>query len=77
MNSGKLYSVEDAAAFLGGVSRYSIYAWVNQGRLKKTKIGTRVMISERDLQSFLDQCNPEPSTAPSPSSITIDKRGVL
>lgn len=76
MNSGKLYSVEDAAAFLGGVSKFSIYAWVNQGRLKKTKVGTRVMISERDLQNFVDRCNPEPSRAPSPSSTTTDKGGL-
>ncbi len=76
MDSGKLYSVEDAAAFLGGVSRYSIYAWVNQGRLKKTKVGSRVMIRESDLQKFLDQCNPEPSTTPNSSSITTDKRGL-
>jgi excisionase family DNA binding protein len=53
-----LLSVEQAAERLGGVSRWSIYSWLSQGRLRKTKVGSRVMIRESDLQAFIDQCNP-------------------
>jgi excisionase family DNA binding protein len=54
-----LLSVEEAAQRLGGVSRWSIYSWLSQGRLRKTKIGSRVMIAESDLQAFIARCNPE------------------
>jgi excisionase family DNA binding protein len=56
-----LLSVEEATRRLGGVSRWTVYAWMSQGRLRKTKVGRRVMISERDLEAFIDRCNPEPS----------------
>ncbi len=54
-----LLSVEQAAERLGGVSRWSIYAWLSKGRLRKTKVGSRVMIAESDLEAFLANCNPE------------------
>jgi excisionase family DNA binding protein len=53
-----LLSVEESAQRLGGVSRWSIYAWMGQGRLRKTKVGSRVMIRESDLQDFIARCNP-------------------
>jgi excisionase family DNA binding protein len=55
----EIRSVEEAARRLGGVSKWTIYAWLSQGKLKKTKIGGRVMISETDLQAFIAACNPE------------------
>ena len=58
-----LLSVEEAAQKLGGVSRWSVYAWMSQGRLRKTKVGSRVMVAEGDLEAFIAQCNPE-SPAP-------------
>ena len=54
-----LLNVDEAAKRLGGVSRWSIYSWMSTGRLKKTKIGRRVMIAKNDLQDFVDRCNPE------------------
>jgi excisionase family DNA binding protein len=60
-----LLSVEEAAQRLGGVSRWSIYAWLSQGRIRKTKVGSRVMIDESDLQAFVAACNPE-SAVPTP-----------
>ena len=54
-----LLSVDEAALKLGGVSRWTIYSWLSQGWLRKTKVGSRVMIAERDLQAFLAKCNPE------------------
>lgn len=35
------------------VSRYTVYAHINQGRLKRTVFGDRVLISESDLDSYL------------------------
>lgn len=52
-----LLSVPEAARRLGGVSKWSIYCWISQGRLRKTKVGSRVMIAEKDLRDFLDECN--------------------
>jgi excisionase family DNA binding protein len=54
-----LLSVEQAAERLGGVSRWTLYAWMSKGLLRKTKVGSRVMVSEADLQAFLARCNPE------------------
>jgi excisionase family DNA binding protein len=69
-----LLSVEQAAERLGGVSKWSIYAWISQKRLRKTKVGSRVMIAERDLQAFLDECNRDAPAAP---AATIDDGGAL
>jgi excisionase family DNA binding protein len=62
-----LLSVEEAALKLGGVSRWTIYSWMSKGRLRKTKVGSRVMVAEADLQSFLDSCNPESVGNPPPA----------
>ena len=52
-----LLSVEEAARRLGGVSRWTVYSWTSQGRLRKTKVGGRTMFREKDLQAFIDECN--------------------
>lgn len=54
-----LLSVEDAAQRLGGISRWTLYAWMSQGRLRKTKVGSRVMIAEHDIEEFIESCNPQ------------------
>lgn len=59
MDSGKLYSVEDAAVFLGGISKWTVHAWLAKGKLRRTKVGARTMIRECDLQAFIARCNPE------------------
>lgn len=68
-----LLSVEEAAQRLGGVSRWSIYAWMSQGRLRKTKIGSRVMIADRDLHAFIASCNPEPDVSVRSDSAVIER----
>ena len=67
-----LLSVDEAASKLGGVSRWTIYSWLSQGRLRKTKVGSRVMIAERDLQNFIASCNPARPT-PDDSSSPVQK----
>lgn len=52
-----LYSVEEAAKILGGVSKWTIHAWLSQGKIKKTKVGSRTMIRESELEAFLAECN--------------------
>ena len=53
-----LLSIDEAARRLGGLSKYTIHAWLSKGRLRRTKVGTRTMIRESDLQTFIDSCNP-------------------
>jgi excisionase family DNA binding protein len=64
MESDKLYSVKDAAAFLGGISTWTVHAWLAKGKLRRTKVGSRTMIRESDLQAFINQCNPSSSLVP-------------
>jgi excisionase family DNA binding protein len=63
MTMERLFSVEEAAIRLGGLSKYTIHAWLSSGKLRRTKIGSRTMIKESDLQGFITGCNPE-SSAP-------------
>ena len=58
MEAGKLYSVEDAAVLLGGISKWTVYAWLAKGKIQRTKVGRRTMISGQHLRAFLDRCNP-------------------
>lgn len=48
-----LFSVKESAKRLGGISPWTVYAWVCQGRLRKVKIGSRTMIAESELQRFI------------------------
>lgn len=56
----QLLSVEQAAERLGGISKWTVHAWLSNGKLRRTKVGRRTMIRESDLQSFVEGCNPEP-----------------
>lgn len=55
----KLMSVEQAAERLGGISKWTVHAWLSKGKLRRTKVGSRTMICESDLQAFVAKCNPE------------------
>ncbi len=57
MTTEKLYSVQDAATFLGGISKWTVHAWLAKGKLRRTKVGSRTMIRESDLQAFIAGCN--------------------
>jgi excisionase family DNA binding protein len=54
MDLDKLYSVSEATKLLGGISKWTIYAWLSQGRLQRTKVGSRTMIRESELQKVID-----------------------
>jgi excisionase family DNA binding protein len=44
-----LVSVQEAARLLGGISKWTIYAWCSQGKLHKTKVGRRTMLRQTEL----------------------------
>ena len=50
----RLYSVEDAAQYLGGLSKYTIHAWLSSGKLRRTKVGSRTMIRESELERVIE-----------------------
>jgi excisionase family DNA binding protein len=50
-----LYSVEEAAKKLGGISKFTIYSWLSRGMLERTKVGGRTMIRESSLLKLLAQ----------------------
>ena len=52
-----LYSLGEAARKLGGISIWTVRAWLSQGRLRPTKVGRRTMVSERELERFLAECS--------------------
>jgi excisionase family DNA binding protein len=52
-----LYSVSEAARMLGGISRFTIYAWMSRGLLERTRVGGRVMVRESSLVKLLEQGN--------------------
>lgn len=52
----ELFSVPETARRLGGVSTWTVYAWLSQGRLQRTKVGSRTMVSASAIREFLNQC---------------------
>ena len=48
-----LLSVDEAARKLGGLSKYTIHAWLSSGKLQRTKVGSRTMIRESELQRIV------------------------
>lgn len=61
----KLLSVPQAAALLGGISKWTVHAWLSQGKLQRTKVGGRTMIRESELQRVIQDGgkSPGPSRA--------------
>ena len=54
MNLDTLLSVEEAARRLGGLSKYTINTWLSQGKLRRTKVGSRTMIRESELERVIE-----------------------
>jgi excisionase family DNA binding protein len=50
----QLISVSEAARRLGGISKWTVHAWLSQGRLQRTKVGSRTMIRESELQKMIE-----------------------
>jgi excisionase family DNA binding protein len=56
-----LLSVDEAARKLGGLSKYTIHAWLSSGKLRRTKVGSRTMIRESELQRVIEDGGKSPS----------------
>jgi hypothetical protein len=61
MNPDKLYSIPDAAEFLGGVSPWTIHTWLSQGKMQRTKVGGRTMIRESELAKLIQDGGKSPA----------------
>jgi excisionase family DNA binding protein len=64
----ELFSVEEAARRLGGLSKYTIHAWLSQGKLMRTKVGRRTMIRGSELQRVIEDGGKSPANRQSLSS---------
>ena len=53
MSEDRLFDVKGAAVYLGGISPYTVTAWLSQGRLPRTKVGNRTMIRLSALEKFI------------------------
>jgi len=60
---GKLHSIESAAEFLGGLSPWTIRAWLTQGRLTRVKVGSRTMVREAELIALAQPETPAQAAA--------------
>ncbi len=56
-----LLSVSEAARRLGGISKWTIYAWLSQGKLLRTKVGKRTMIRESELEKVIQEGGKSPA----------------
>lgn len=56
-----LLSVEEAARRLGGLSKYTIHAWLSSGKMRRTKVGSRTMIRESELERVIQDGGKSPS----------------
>lgn len=50
----QLLSVGDVARRLGGISKWTVHAWLSQGKLQRTKVGGRTMIRESELAKVIE-----------------------
>jgi excisionase family DNA binding protein len=49
-----LLSVTEVAHRLGGISKWTVHAWLSQGRLRRTKVGGRTMVRESELRRVIE-----------------------
>lgn len=59
----RLFSVKEAAERLGGVSKWTIAAWLSKGKLQRTKVGGRTMIRESELAKVIVDGGKSPAPA--------------
>ena len=55
-----LFSIEEAGKKLGGISKWTIHAWLSQGKLQRTKVGGRTMIRESELAKVVEDGGKSP-----------------
>jgi excisionase family DNA binding protein len=62
-NIDRLHSLVSASEFLGGVSKYTIRQWIGRGRLRRVKLGRRVLIRESELKRLIEEGEGEGSSS--------------
>jgi len=55
----KLLSVQDAAELLS-ISRWTVRAYIRQGKLRPVRIGRRVLLREEEIERFVEARSPNP-----------------
>ena len=55
-----LLSIDEAARRLGGLSKYTVQAWLSSGKLRRTKVGSRTMIRESELERVVEDGGKSP-----------------
>lgn len=60
-NTDALLSVSEAAKRLGGISKWTVHAWLSQGKLQRTKVGGRTMIRESELKRVIQEGGKSPA----------------
>lgn len=68
-----LISVDEAARRLGGLSKYTIHAWLAKGKLRRTKVGSRTMIRESELARVIEDDGKSPGR-PHPEQASADRQ---
>jgi excisionase family DNA binding protein len=58
-----LISVTEAARQLGGISKWTVYSWLTQGRVPRVKVGSRTMLRESDLSKLIEVGGKSPTPA--------------
>lgn len=57
MVEDKLHDITSAAEYLGGISVWTVRAWLSRSRLRKVKVGRRTMIRQSELDAFVEREN--------------------
>lgn len=48
-----LLSIKEFARRLGGISEWTVAAWLSKGKIRRTKVGSRTMIRESELERVI------------------------
>ena len=61
MIAGDLLTTKEAAEVLR-VSHWTVSAWLSQGKLRRTKVGSRTLIRQSELERVLEDGGKSPSS---------------
>jgi excisionase family DNA binding protein len=49
----ELLPVTEFAKECGGISKWTVHAWLSQGKIRRTKVGSRTMIRRSELKRVI------------------------
>jgi excisionase family DNA binding protein len=62
LRTDQLLSIDEVARRLGGISKWTVHAWLSHGKLKRTKVGGRTMVRESELAKVIREDDNSNST---------------